>query len=165
VDAAQAGLRIPLVYNSGGYDALSTLALLDGVVDIYMPDMKYSDDAIGLRYSKAPRYAEVNRMAVREMHRQVGDLELDADGVATRGMLVRHLVLPNGLAGTRDIVNFLAREISPHTYLNVMAQYRPAFRAREYADLSRPTTRQEHAAAVRMALDAGLTRLDGIAGG
>jgi putative pyruvate formate lyase activating enzyme len=163
--AAQAGLRIPLVYNTGGYDALSTLALLDGVVDIYMPDMKYADDATGQKYSKAPHYAEVNRAAVREMHRQVGDLELDADGVATRGLLVRHLVLPNDLAGTRRIVGFLAREISPRTYLNVMGQYRPAFRAREYPELARPVSRAEHSAAVRMALEAGLTRLDGVAGG
>jgi putative pyruvate formate lyase activating enzyme len=163
--AAQAGLYIPLVYNTGGYDAVSTLKLLAGVVDIYMPDMKYADDATGLRYSMAPYYAEINRAAVREMHRQVGDLELDEDGVATRGLLVRHLVLPNDLAGTEQIVEFLAREISPRTYLNVMGQYRPACRAREYSELSRPTTRAEHAAAVKMALDAGLTRLDGIAAG
>ncbi len=158
--AATAGLRLPLVYNTGGYDAVSTLKLLDGVVDIYMPDMKYADAAAGQKYSKVPEYPQHNRAAVREMHRQVGDLVLDERGLATRGLLVRHLVLPNGLAGTAEVVRFLAREISPNTYLNVMAQYRPAHRAREYPELSRPATRDEYRAAVKLALDAGLRRLD-----
>ena len=114
--AAQAGLRIPLVYNTGGYDSLEMLRLLDGVVDIYMPDMKYSDAANALRYSRAKDYPVINRLAVREMHRQVGDLVLDENGLAVRGLLVRHLVLPGGLAGTREIVHFLAEEISENTY-------------------------------------------------
>ncbi len=158
--AAQAGLRLPLVYNTGGYDALDTLALLDGVVDIYMPDMKYADADLGLRYSLAPDYPTVNRAAVKEMHRQVGDLQLDARGLAVRGLLVRHLVLPGGLAGTEAIVRFLATEISPHTYLNVMAQYRPAYRAGRYPELNRPISYAEYRAAVQAALDAGLHRLD-----
>lgn len=158
--AAGAGLRLPLVYNTGGYDALPTLALLDGVVNIYMPDMKYAGAAAGLRFSLTPDYPQVNRAAVKEMHRQVGDLQLDAGGLAVRGLLVRHLVLPAGLAGTEEVVRFLAQEVSPDTYLNVMAQYRPAYRASRYPELDRPITRAEHRAAVQAALDAGLHRLD-----
>lgn len=160
VIATEAGLRLPLVYNTGGYDALPTLALLDGVVDIYMPDMKYADPAVALRLSKVPDYPRVNQAAVREMHRQVGDLQLDERGLAVRGLLVRHLVLPAGLAGTEEIVRFLAQEISPHTYLNIMSQYHPAFRAAEYPELNRPITRAEYQAAVQAALAAGLHRLD-----
>ena len=158
--AARAGLRLPLVYNTGGYDALPTLALLDGVVDIYMPDMKYADPAIAERYSKVPNYPQVNQAAVREMHRQVGDLQIDERGLATRGLLVRHLVLPGNLAGTAEIVRFLADEISPNTYLNLMDQYRPAYKAHLYPELNRPITREEYAAAVRLAHQAGLHRLD-----
>jgi putative pyruvate formate lyase activating enzyme len=158
--AAQAGLRLPLVYNTGGYDSLATLRLLDGVVDIYMPDMKYADSTLAERYSQAPNYPEVNRAAVREMHRQVGDLQIDANGLATRGLLVRHLVLPGGLAGTGQIVRFLAGEISRGTYLNVMDQYRPAYRAAAYPELNRRISREEYQSAVRLALEAGLSRLD-----
>ncbi len=158
--AAKAGLRLPLVYNTGGYDAIETLRLLDGVIDIYMPDMKYSDPQVARDYSKVKNYPEVNRAAVREMHRQVGDLQLDARGIAQRGLLVRHLVLPNGLAGTQEIVHFLAGEISANTYLNVMDQYHPAFQAHLYASLNRPVTIQEHREAVALARQAGLTRLD-----
>ncbi len=158
--AAPAGLRLPLVYNTGGYDSRPALRLLDGVVDIYMPDMKYADAAIALRYSKASDYPLVNRAAVREMHRQVGDLQLDERGIARRGLLVRHLVLPNGLAGTAEIVRFLAREISPHTYLNLMDQYRPAYRASCYPELARPITSEEYRQAVQLARAAGLYRLD-----
>lgn len=158
--AAQAGLRLPLVYNTGGYDDLATLALLDGVVDIYMPDMKYADPAAGLRYSLAPDYPRINQAAVKEMHRQVGDLQVDAQGLAVRGLLVRHLVLPNQAAGTQAIARFLAGEISPYTYLNVMGQYRPAWQASHCLELDRPITRDEYRAAVQAALDAGLQRLD-----
>ncbi len=119
--AAQAGLHLPLVYNTGGYDSLCTLQLLDGVVDIYMPDMKYADEANALHYSKIPDYPRLNQAAVREMHRQVGDLLLE-QGLAIRGLLVRHLVLPNWLAGTAEIIRFLAEEISQNTYLNLMDQ-------------------------------------------
>ncbi len=113
--AAEAGLRIPLVYNSGGYDALSALRLLDGVVDIYMPDAKYGDTDVGERYSGVPSYPAVNRAAIREMHRQVGDLHVDEQGIVLRGLLVRHLVLPGGLAGTRSVMRFLAQAVSRHT--------------------------------------------------
>ena len=158
--AAQAGLRLPLVYNTGGYDSLAMLRLLEGVVDIYMPDMKYASAQAGLHYSKVRDYARVNQAAVREMHRQVGDLELDEHGLARRGLLVRHLVLPENLAGTAEIVRFLASEISTGTYLNLMDQYHPAFNAAQFPKLKRRTSRQEYAAARQMAHEAGLFRLD-----
>jgi putative pyruvate formate lyase activating enzyme len=157
--AAEAGLRLPLVYNTGGYDSLETLKLLDGVMDIYMPDMKYADADVGRRFSKVVNYSAVNQVAVNEMHRQVGDLTMDSRGVAQRGLLVRHLVLPDGLAGTAKIVRFLRDEISPNTYINVMAQYRPCYRAHELPPLDRPITSEEYAEAVHLAQDAGL-RLD-----
>ena len=162
--AAQAGLHLPLVYNTGGYDSLTALHLLDGVMDIYMPDMKYSNPLYGKIYSKARAYPEVNQAAVREMHRQVGDLIIDEHGLARRGLLVRHLVLPNDLAGTSEIVRFLANEISPDTYLNLMDQYHPAHNVRlhprQYPELARALHPQEYTAAVQMALKAGLHRLD-----
>jgi putative pyruvate formate lyase activating enzyme len=158
--AAQAGLRLPLVYNTGGYDSLTALQLLDGIVDIYMPDMKYADAAIARRYSKIPNYPSENQAAMKEMHRQVGDLVLDEHGVALRGLLVRHLILPNGLAGTEEIVRFLAEEISPDTYINIMDQYRPSYKAADYPQLNRCPTPEEYAEAVRLAHAAGLHRLD-----
>lgn len=158
--AVEAGLRLPLVYNTGGYDSLEALALLDGVIDIYMPDMKYSDRHTARRYSKIGNYPRVNRAAVREMHRQVGDLQLDSQGIAQRGLLVRHLVLPGGLAGTEEIVRFLAEEISTKTYLNLMDQYRPAHKAMQHPPLDRRLTPDEFEEAVRAARSAGLTRLD-----
>jgi putative pyruvate formate lyase activating enzyme len=160
VIAAENGLRLPLVYNTGGYDSPEALALLDGVIDIYMPDMKYSDRLVARRYSKIGNYPQVNQEAVREMHRQVGDLELNAQGIALRGLLVRHLVLPEGLAGTEEVVRFLAEEISQQTYLNLMNQYRPAFKARQYPPLDRPLSSAEYADAVRIAQAAGMERLD-----
>ncbi len=158
--AGQAGLRLPLVYNTGGYDSLAMLKLLDGVVDIYMPDMKYADAEAARRYSGISNYPEANRAAVVEMHRQVGDLQMDERGIATRGLLVRHLVLPHNLAGTAEIVRFLAAEISPDTYLNVMDQYRPAYRAHQFPELARPITWGEYADALKLARAAGLHRLD-----
>jgi putative pyruvate formate lyase activating enzyme len=157
--AAEAGLRLPLVYNSGGFDSPETLRLLDGIVDIYMPDMKYSQVAPAAQYSDARNYPEVNQAAVREMHRQVGDLEVDESGLAVRGLLVRHLVLPDSLAGTPEIVRFLAEEISPNTALNLMDQYRPAFRAHDFEPLNRRLSTAEYRAAVSLAEAAGLTRL------
>ena len=127
--AIEGGLNVPLVYNTGGYDALETLRLLDGVVDIYMPDFKFWDPQVAGDLCQAEDYPEIARQAVKEMHRQVGDLVVDEHGVARRGLLVRHLVLPDDLAGTREIMEFLAREISPRTYVNVMGQYRPCGRA------------------------------------
>ena len=161
--AADEGLRLPVVYNTGGYDSLSTLRLLDGVVDIYMPDMKYSDDRVGERLSGVPDYVERNRAAVREMHRQVGDLELDRRGVARRGLLVRHLVLPDGQAGGEEVFRFIASELPADTYVNVMDQYHPAYRAERYGEISRRPTAIEYRAAVEQARKAGLWRLDGLA--
>ncbi len=158
--AAEKGLQIPLVHNTGGYDSLEALRLLDGIVDIYMPDMKYADDETGRKYSKIKDYPGVNQAAVKEMHRQVGDLIMDERGIAQRGLLVRHLVLPNGLAGTREIMRFLAQEISPETYVNVMSQYRPMYKAHEYEEINRRPTMQELQDAVSLAQKAGLTRLD-----
>jgi putative pyruvate formate lyase activating enzyme len=158
--AAQAGLRLPLVYNTGGYDSFVALQLLDGVVDIYMPDLKYADAKLALRLSKARNYPEVNRAAVKEMQRQVGDLVIDERGIAQRGLLVRHLVMPGGLAGTPKVARFLAEEISRETYINVMAQYRPCYRASEHPPLDRPITREEYAEAVAACRAAGLHRFD-----
>ncbi len=158
--AAEAGLTVPLVYNTGGYDSLETLALLDGVVDIYMPDVKYADAAIAKELSGIDDYPAVNQAAVKEMHRQVGDLRLDEHGVAQRGLLVRHLVLPGGLAGSAAIFRFLAEEVSRDTYLNVMDQYRPCHHAYARPPLDRRLTADEYQRAVDAALAAGLTRLD-----
>jgi putative pyruvate formate lyase activating enzyme len=158
--AAEAGLRLPLVYNTGGYDAVDALALLDGVVDIYMPDMKFSSEEVAARLSGPADYVARNQAAVREMHRQVGDLRLDRRGVAEGGLLVRHLVLPQGLAGSAEVLGFLAEDISPATYLNLMDQYRPCFRAFEDERLARRITSQEYAEARAHASRVGLTRLD-----
>lgn len=157
--ACTEGLDLPLVWNTGGYESLPTLALLDGVVDVYMPDIKYADPQTALRLSGAADYPERSFAAVREMHRQVGDLLTDRRGVALRGLLVRHLVLPGGLAGTPEVVRFLAEEISPDTYVNVMAQYRPCYRAAEFPELSRRPTAVELESALGEARRAGLHRL------
>jgi putative pyruvate formate lyase activating enzyme len=160
--AAQTGLHIPLVYNSGGYDSLSMLALLDGVIDIYMPDMKYGDAAMALKYSRIPDYPRINQIAVTEMYRQVGDLLIESNGIATHGLLIRHLVLPNNLAGTERIVQFLAKDISKNTYVNLMDQYYPAYKASEFPELNRRITRDEYYHAYTLALKAGLHRFDRI---
>jgi putative pyruvate formate lyase activating enzyme len=159
VIAAQGGLVLPLVYNTGGYDSPEALALLDGVVDIYMPDMKYGDSAMAHRYSHVRDYCEVNRAAVKEMFRQVGDLTLDERGIARRGLLVRHLVLPGGIAGTPEVLRFLAEEVSPRTYLNLMDQYHPCYRADEYPPLDRSVDREEYGQALMLAKRYGF-RLD-----
>ena len=156
--ARKMGLTVPLVYNSGGYDSVETLRLLDGIFDIYMPDMKYGSDEMALKYSNAPEYTRYAKAAILEMHRQAGDLEIDDDGLAAKGLLVRHLVLPAGAAGTAEVVRFLSKEVSRNTYLNVMAQYRPEYKACGYSELDRSITVREYREAVRIAADAGLTR-------
>jgi len=158
--AVSRGLHLPLVYNSGGYDSVETLKLLDGIVDIYMPDMKYSDEKTAEQLSGIKEYPQVNKAAIKEMHRQVGDLRLDEQGVALRGLLVRHLVLPNRLAGTQGVVRFLAQEVSTNTYLNIMAQYRPCHKAFDIPQLTRPVNRQEFYEAIELAHQQGLNRLD-----
>jgi putative pyruvate formate lyase activating enzyme len=157
--AVGGGLRVPLVYNCGGYESLDTLKLLDGVFDIYMPDAKYASSEVAAQLSDAPDYPERMQESIGEMHGQVGDLELDDQGIAVRGLLVRHLVLPEGLAGTKQTMEFLA-SLSANTYVNVMAQYRPCHRAGEVETIARRITTSELQDAVQMALDAGLTRLD-----
>lgn len=158
--AIEGGLSVPLVYNTGGYDSIETINLLDGIFDIYMPDFKYWDEGVAIRLSKAPGYPEIARQAIKEMHRQVGDLIVDSNGIAHRGLLVRHLVLPGGLAGTRDVMRFLAREISPNTYVNIMDQYRPCGEAYKYPPLDRRITAEEYSEAITMAREEGITRLD-----
>jgi len=158
--AAEAGLRLPLVWNTGGYESLAALHLLEGVVDIYMPDIKYADAAVGLRYSGISSYPQVNQAAVKEMHTQVGDLVMDSRDIALRGLLVRHLVLPGGLAGTGEIAAFLADEVSKDTYINIMDQYRPCYNAHDLPPLDRPITAEEYSEAVREASKAGLHRFD-----
>jgi putative pyruvate formate lyase activating enzyme len=158
--AARAGLRLPLVYNSGGYDSLEALALLDGVIDIYMPDMKYADPEAARRYSGVRDYWDVNRAAVTEMHRQVGDLVLDDRGLARRGLLVRHLVLPGDVARSEAVITFLAEQISSNTYLNLMDQYLPWFRASLYPPLDRLLGPAEFDRVVELAHRHGLHRLD-----
>jgi len=153
--AAKEGFRLPLVYNSGGYDKEETLRLLDGVFDIYMPDFKYWDPGVAQELSGISDYPEAARRALREMHRQVGDLEVK-EGLAMRGLLVRHLVLPGNLAGTGDILEYLAREISPGTFVNVMDQYRPAYRAMGRPPLDRRPTLGEIRQAKEAARRAGL---------
>lgn len=158
--AIEKGLKVPLVYNCGGYESVETLTILDGIVDIYMPDFKYTDPQVALEYSKAGDYPFVAKAAIREMHRQVGDLVMDNRGVALRGLLVRHLVFPEGLAGTEEVVKFLVEEISANTYTNIMAQYYPCFQAVKKPPLDRRITDDEYRRAVKSAIDAGLKRLD-----
>jgi putative pyruvate formate lyase activating enzyme len=166
VKAAESGLRLPLVYNCGGYESVETLRLLDGIVDIYMPDAKYGDNEAGRTYSGVPDYWDRCREAIREMHRQVGDLqirEVACDNgrtakIATRGLLVRHLVLPNNLASSDNVFRFIANEISKDTFINVMGQYRPEYRAREITELSRRVTANEFREAFEQARRAGLHR-------
>jgi putative pyruvate formate lyase activating enzyme len=159
VPAVEKGLNLPLVYNSGGYDSAETLRLLDGVVDIYMPDMKYSAKETARRLSGIDDYPQTNREAVKEMHRQVGDLVIGNDGIATRGLLVRHLVLPGDLAGTEAVMRFISEQISTNTYLNVMDQYRPEYRAYDSPELSRSLSMQEWSGAINQAQKYGLNRL------
>lgn len=160
--AVESSLHLPLVYNSGGYDTVESLRILDGIVDIYMPDMKYDDAETARELSGIRDYPEVNKAAVKEMHRQTGDLEINKEGVAQRGLLVRHLVLPHGLAGTKGIVHFLSEEISRNTYVNIMAQYRPCYRALQIPCLERRISSAEFHEALSSAQEAGLSRLDRI---
>jgi putative pyruvate formate lyase activating enzyme len=176
--AIEKGLKIPLVYNTNSYDSLEVLKLLDGIVDIYLPDAKYSDDKVALKYSKAPNYFEIMKKAIKEMHQQVGDLIISklksqnsklklksqnfeniAEGVAIRGLIVRHLVLPNGLAGSEKIFEFIAKEISKNTFLNIMSQYWPAYKAHQYPELSRRITKEEFQEAINLAKKFGLKRI------
>jgi len=156
--AIERGLRLPLVYNCGGYESLEVIKLLDGIFDIYMPDIKFLRPEHSERYCSAPDYPEVVKEVLKEMHRQVGDLLLDERGIAYRGLLIRHLVMPNGVADTEEVMAFIARELSPHSYVNVMAQYRPLYKAYQFPEISRRITADEYRAAVRAAQREGLHR-------
>ena len=159
-EAIEGGLRVPLVYNCGGYEEVDTLRVLDGIFDIYMPDFKFWDSKVAAQFCSAPDYREKACAAVKEMHRQAGDLALDETGVAERGLLIRHLVMPDGLAGTREIMRFLANEVSSNTYVNVMNQYRPCGEAHKHPELRRSITVEEFRNAVSMAQEEGIHRLD-----
>ena len=160
IPAIEQGLNVPLVYNSGGYESVETLALLDGVFDIYMPDFKFWEDGWAERFCKAPDYRERAKAALKEMHRQVGDLLIDSEGIAVQGLLIRHLVMPNDVAGTDRVMDFLANEISLETYVNVMDQYRPCGNADRDELINRRLTSEEFRRAVGAVRDAGLSRLD-----
>ncbi|MDP2918785.1 MAG: radical SAM protein, partial [Dehalococcoidia bacterium] len=137
LEAVPMGLRVPLVYNTGGYETVETLKLLEGIIDIYLPDIRYADNEIARKYSHVKGYVEANRAAIEEMYRQVGNLKLDNDGVAKKGLIMRHLILPEGLAGSEASLAWLAEEISPEAHLSIMAQYYPAHRAPRYPALTR----------------------------
>jgi putative pyruvate formate lyase activating enzyme len=158
--AIEGGLSLPIVYNTSGYDSHDSLKLLDGIVDVYMPDFKYWSPEASKRYSKAENYGAAVREGISEMQRQVGDLVLDESGLAKRGLLVRHLVMPGGVAETREVMRYLAREISPRVYVNLMDQYYPAFKTDRYPEIHRRITEEEYLAAYEAALEEGITRLD-----
>ncbi|RJX28491.1 MAG: radical SAM protein [Desulfurivibrio sp.] len=157
--AIDKGLTLPLVYNSSGYDTVDTLRLLEGIVDIYMPDFKFWNSESARRFANAPDYPDRAREAISEMHRQVGNLQLDDQGLAVRGLLVRHLVMPGGLAETAEIMHFLAK-LSSQTFVNVMEQYRPLYKVNKYPPIDKPLAHAEYAQAVSLACQAGLTRLE-----
>ncbi len=156
--AKELGLRIPIVYNTGGYDSIQTIQMLDGIVDIYMPDIKYGSNENGLKYSKVKDYWDVVRIAIKEMHTQVGDLLINDKEIAERGLLIRHLVLPNKKSESEKVLKFILNEISPDSYLNIMGQYRPCFKASKYKELTRPITRREYQEVIDKARELGLHR-------
>jgi len=160
--AVEGGLRLPLVYNTGAYDSLDSLELMDGLVDIYMPDFKFWDAEMARRYLRAPDYPEAARRAIKEMHRQVGPLVVDENGLALRGVILRHLVMPGEIAGTHEILHWIARELGPDTYVNIMPQYYPAGKVsgKEHAEINRCITLQEFEDALETASEAGLRHLD-----
>ncbi len=160
--AIEKGFHLPLVYNTSAYDSTESLELLDGIIDIYMPDFKYWDCELARKYSRAPDYPPVARRVIKEMHRQVGDLVLDEHGLAKHGLLIRHLVMPRDIAGTRQVMNWIAQELSPTTYINLMSQYYPAGKVtdQEYAELGRRVTPAEYEQALEEARRAGLKRLN-----
>lgn len=159
-EAAPRGLRLPLVYNCGSYECTETLALLDGVIDIYLPDTKYSDPETARKYSGIEDYPKAMFASLKEMHRQVGDLVTGPGGAARRGLMIRHLIMPGGLAGTADVLRFVAEELSKDTYINLMSQYYPAFQAKQHPELARKPARHELDEARDLARRLGLTRVE-----
>ncbi len=156
--ASQRGLNLPIVYNCGGYDSVETLKLLDDVIDIYMPDIKYGNEKIAKKYSRVPNYPMINQAAILEMYRQVGDLVIDDNGIAVKGLLVRHLILPDGIAGTEYVIQFLAEKVSRNVYLNLMDQYWPAFQANRYPEINRRVNQSEMKKAIDIARKMDLQR-------
>jgi len=154
--ARERGFSLPIVYNTSGYESVEALRLLDNIVDIYLPDVRYSDNAAALKYSSAPHYPEINRSAIREMFKQVGNLVLDENGVAQRGLIIRHLVLPGGLSGTEGVMKFLAEEISKDVYISLMSQYFPAYKANENRDINRRISEKEYDEAYDIKMKYGL---------
>jgi putative pyruvate formate lyase activating enzyme len=150
-EAIEKGLRLPIVYNCSGYESIEVIRLLEGIVDIYMPDAKYMDEKYSERFSNAPDYPEVIKKVLKEMHRQVGDLTINSQGIAERGLLIRHLVMPGGVASSEAMLKFIAEEISIHSYVNIMEQYRPEYRAHEYPEISRRVTSKEYMEAIQWA--------------
>ncbi|MDY6853376.1 MAG: radical SAM protein [Thermodesulfobacteriota bacterium] len=157
-EAIYSGLNIPLVFNCGGYESQEVIRLLDGIIDIYMPDIKFFDGEVAKKYTKAPDYPEVVKDALKQMHIQVGDLSIDKDGIAKTGLLIRHMIMPYELAGTSDIMKFIATEISKDSYVNIMAQYRPMYKSYEFPELSRKITSEEYRKAREIAKNLGLHR-------
>ena len=156
--AVELGLRLPLVYNCGGYESLELIKLLEGIIDIYMPDAKFADPEVARKYCQAPDYPEVNKNVLKEMHRQTGVLKLNQEGIAERGLLIRYLVMPEGLAGSKKIIRFIAEELSKESYVNIMAQYYPQFKAAYYPELNRMITSQEYYDVTALARSFGLYR-------
>lgn len=156
--AIEMGLRLPIVYNCSGYESLEVIRLLEGIVDIYMPDTKYMDEKFSNKYSNAADYPSVIKAVLKEMHRQVGDLQINSQGIAERGLLIRHLVMPNGVASTELVLRFIAEEISVHSYVNIMDQYRPEYRACEYPEINRRITHKEYLEAIQIAKRLNLYR-------
>ena len=150
-EAIEIGLHLPIVYNCSGYESIEVIRLLEGIVDIYMPDIKFMDEEYSKRYSNAPDYPEVVKKVLKEMHRQVGDLTMNSKGIAQRGLLIRHLVMPGGVASSESVLKFIAEEISVQSYVNIMDQYRPEYRAHEYAEISRRISHQEYLDAIQLA--------------
>jgi len=150
-EAIEMGLRLPIVYNCSGYESIEVIQLLEGVVDIYMPDAKYMDERYSNRFSNASNYPEVLKVVLKEMHRQVGDLMINPNGIAERGLLIRHLVMPGGVASSEAVLKFIAEEISADSYVNIMDQYRPEYRASEYPEISRRITHKEYMEAIQIA--------------
>lgn len=159
--AIDGGLELPLVWNCGGFESVEVIKLLDGIVDIYMPDIKYGDDRYSIKYSKAPFYFRAAKEAAKEMHRQVGDLEIDDRGIARRGMIIRHLVMPGDIAKTEKILTFIADEISKESYVNIMDQYNPCYRAVEFPEINRRISMAEFDKVIDFAREKGLHRIKG----
>lgn len=153
------GLRIPLVYNTNGYDSLTTLSKIDGIIDIYLPDMKYASDQAAQRLSRAPNYVDIARASIKEMHRQVGKLMLNDKGVALRGLLVRHLILPHNMSQSEEVLRWLAKEFGPEVNLSLMAQYKPLFKAKYYPEIDHRISREEYKAVLRLARELGFKNL------